>query len=255
MTATTLLMALSLIAGDPTQPDDDLPTITLTTEDRLEFVGGEMPFKAKLKYRDLVQEAFKKQHPEGLKWCGVTLPGNNTLPEIQGFLDGTLKRRPTVIVLFTGTDDIRYAEKLKKNAGRRTGDPFDIPPRVKIPPLSPEQFTAALFDIHQKCTTAGTRLLLCTSMVIGEKHDGSNPLDPMLDEYAELTRKFAAQHKVPICDLRKEFIQYLKGHNPENKESGILTVGKMLSDAGHRFLAELLMMHLGIDPVGLDSNN
>ena len=36
-------------------------------------------------------------------------------------------------------------------------------------------------------------MVLCTPSVIGEKTDGSNPLDKMLDEYCEISRAVAAE--------------------------------------------------------------
>ena len=45
-------------------------------------------------------------------------------------------------------------------------------------------------------------------------------LDARLDEYADISRTVAKELKVPLCDLRKGFQDYLKKNNPDNKESG-----------------------------------
>ena len=57
--------------------------------------------------------------------------------------------------------------------------------------------------------------------VIGEKTDGSNKLDALLEEYAAISRQVAEDTGTTLCDLRVAFIEHLKEHNPDNKERGI----------------------------------
>ncbi len=88
-------------------------------------------------------------------------------------------------------------------------------------------------------------MVLCTPTVIGEKTDGTNKLDKMLEEYAEISRTVAKEQKVTLCDLRKAFLGYLKEHNKENKEASILTGDRVhLNDAGNRFVAEVMLKSL-----------
>lgn len=85
-------------------------------------------------------------------------------------------------------------------------------------------------------------MVLCTPSVIGEKNDGTNKLDKQLDEFAEISRKVAKEMKVPVCDLRKAFIEYLKKNNEENEEKGILTADRVhLNDAGNRLVADEML--------------
>lgn len=49
-----------------------------------------------------------------------------------------------------------------------------------------------------------------------------------------------------MVDLRKSFQDYLKDHNPDNKENGILTGdGVHLNDTGNRFVADLFLTVFG----------
>jgi lysophospholipase L1-like esterase len=81
--------------------------------------------------------------------------------------------------------------------------------------------------------------------VIGEKQDGANPLDAKLDQYADLSRQVAAETNVPVCDLRKAFVEYLKANNPKNADRGLLTGdGVHLNEAGNRFVAETMLESL-----------
>lgn len=81
--------------------------------------------------------------------------------------------------------------------------------------------------------------------MIGEKTGGGNCLDKNLDEYSEISRGLAKELKLTLCDLRKEFTDYLKAQNPDNKESGLLMSDRVhLSDAGNKFVAQAMLKAL-----------
>jgi lysophospholipase L1-like esterase len=95
-------------------------------------------------------------------------------------------------------------------------------------------------------TGVGARVYLCTPTVIGEKTDGKNGLDPMLDEYAEISRKVATDTKTPLVDLHKAFQDYLKEHNKNNAEKGILTGDRVhLNEAGNKLVASEMLKAVG----------
>src|SRR4029077_15731586 len=112
---------------------------------------------------------------------------------------------------------------------------------------SKEAFAAGLKEVIGKCTAAGARVVLCTPSVIGEKKDGTNNLDAKLDEYSEISRGIAKDLKLTLCDLRKEFVDYLTAKNPDNKESGLLTSDRVhLNDSGNAFVAHAMLKALGV---------
>ena len=81
--------------------------------------------------------------------------------------------------------------------------------------------------------------------MIGEKPDGSNPQDAMLDEYAAISRQIAEEKDLDVCDLRAAFVEHQKQHNPENQSEGLLTTdGVHLNEAGNRFVAEAILQTL-----------
>jgi hypothetical protein len=85
-------------------------------------------------------------------------------------------------------------------------------------------------------------VVVCTPSVIGERTDGSNQFDEMLDQYAAISRKVAAELSCQLVDLRKRFIEHLKKHNAENAERGVLTTdGVHLNAAGNRFAADSII--------------
>ena len=90
-------------------------------------------------------------------------------------------------------------------------------------------------------------MILCTPTVIGEKIDGTNEFDKMLDEYSNISRKVARVTGNQLLDLRKEFIAYLKAHNTENVERGILTRDMVhLNKQGNILLSELVLDALNV---------
>lgn len=110
-----------------------------------------------------------------------------------------------------------------------------------------ELFESDLKDIIAKLNTAGARVILCTPSVIGEKNDGSNERDAMLEEYSAVSRKVATDTGSQLCDLRKAFIDHLKANNPDNLPKGILTGdGVHLNPAGNAIVAAEMGKAIGV---------
>ena len=82
---------------------------------------------------------------------------------------------------------------------------------------------------------------------LGEKTDGSNQLDEMLEQYSDVSRKIARETRSQLLDLRKAFLDYLKSHNPDNQAKDVLTTdGVHLNPRGNEFVAEQMLSALGV---------
>jgi lysophospholipase L1-like esterase len=170
-------------------------------------------------YCRLIARAIEKQRPElGVKIVYAGISGHK-VPNLQNRLDrDVLSKQPTIVFIYIGINDVWHSIN-----GRGT---------------SKEKFDAGLRDLIKKITATGAKVVLCTPSTIGEKTDGSNSLDSMLDEYSAISRKVAADTGTTLCDLRKAFLTHLKQHNPENKQRGILTGdGVHLNAEGNKFVA------------------
>ena len=170
-------------------------------------------------YCRLIGEAIEKQRPElGVKIVYAGISGHK-VPDLQGRLDrDVISKKPTIVFIYIGINDVWHSIN-----GRGT---------------SKDRFDAGLRDLIKKITAAGAKVVLCTPSTIGEKNDGSNSLDPMLEEYSAISRKVAADTGATLCDLRRAFLDHLKKQNPDNKERGILTGdGVHLNGAGNKFVA------------------
>jgi lysophospholipase L1-like esterase len=179
-------------------------------------------------YVTKIKEELQSKHKDlDIEIIGAGISGNK-VPNLQSRVDkDVVAKKPTIVFIYIGINDVWHGEKNPANG------------------TSPEKFEAGLKEVIGKCTDAGAKVILCTPTVIGEKKAGGNSLDAKLDEYAGISRKVAAELKLPLCDLRKAFVDYLKDNNPEDKEKGILTGDRVhLNDAGNKLVAETMLKML-----------
>ena len=207
------------------------PSLPLKAKERIVFLGDSITQAGAGKggYITLFRDTLEVKHKDlGIEVLGAGISGNK-VPDLQRRVEkDVLDKKPTVVFIYIGINDVWHGEK----------DPAKG--------TTPEKFEEGLKEVIGKITAAGARVVLCTPSVIGEKTDGSNPLDKKLDEYAAISRKVAKELKLPVCDLRKAFLTYEKENNPTNKRTGVLTGdGVHLNEAGNRFVAEQMLKMFG----------
>jgi isoamyl acetate esterase len=195
----------------------------LRSQDRIVFFGdsitqlGVQPNG----YITIIKDSLSKKFPS-IEIIGAGI-SENKVPDLQARIEtDVIAKIPTVVVVYIGMNDVWHWTS--------TGGT----PKNK--------FEAGLRVIIGRMKQADIRIILCTPSVIGERHDGTNQLDVMVDEYAGMSRRLAQQMKIELCDLRHAFIGYLKTHNPGNEEKGILTSDRVhLNDNGNRFVAHEML--------------
>jgi lysophospholipase L1-like esterase len=147
----------------------DAPAVPLKQGERIVFLGDSITQAGASPkgYVTLIKNALADKHRElGIEVIGAGVSGNK-VPDLQRRLENdVLARKPTLVVIYIGINDIWHGEK-----GPARGTPKD-------------RYEDGLKEIIGKVKGAGGRVLLCPPSVIGEKHDGSNSLDAKLDEYA-----------------------------------------------------------------------
>ena len=179
-------------------------------------------------YVSIVRDSLTARHPAlGLEIIGAGISGNK-VPDLQARLQrDVLDLHPTMVFIYIGINDVWHS---LEPIG---GTPVEV-------------YKAGLKEIIGNLQGAGVRVFLCTPTVIGERHDGANALDPMLEDYAAISRQVAGETGASLVDLRQAFITYLQDHNPANDESGILTYDSVhLSPAGNRLVAQQVLRVLG----------
>ncbi|MCH2183219.1 MAG: GDSL-type esterase/lipase family protein [Mariniblastus sp.] len=178
------------------------------------------------------RRAIEADHPDlDIEVIGAGISGNK-VPDLQRRLQrDVLDKEPSIVVIYIGINDVWHSQN-----GRGT---------------SKQDFRAGLKDIIGKIQSVGGRVVICTPSVIGEKTDGSNSLDGMLDEYADISRQVAGQTGCQLIDLRKAFLEHLKVANQDNAERSILTTdGVHLNAAGNQFVADQMQKGLNLGSTG-----
>ncbi|MFB0516393.1 MAG: SGNH/GDSL hydrolase family protein [Candidatus Neomarinimicrobiota bacterium] len=179
-------------------------------------------------YVAIVRDTLAARHRElGLEVIGAGISGDK-VPDLEERLHrDVLARHPTIVFIYIGINDVWHSIMAVGGTPR-------------------DRYEAGLRSIIRRITSTGARAVLCTPSVIGERHDGTNSLDGMLDEYTAISRQVAREMDVHLIDLRKSFLKYLRRHNAANLESGILTYdGVHLNGAGNRLVAREVLQSLG----------
>jgi lysophospholipase L1-like esterase len=223
------LAAIALfLTASAVQADD--ARIALKKGDRIVFLGDSITQGGggPKGYVTVIKNTLGEKHKDlGIESFNAGISGNK-VPDLQKRLEkDVLSKKPTIVFIYIGINDVWHGEK----------DPARGTPKDK--------FEEGLNDIIGRLTKAGAKVVLCTPTVIGEKKDGANKLDARLDEYSDVSRKVAKEKNLPLCDLRKAFVDYLKTNNPEDKEKGVLTGDRVhLNDAGNKLVAETMLKML-----------
>ncbi len=154
---------------------------------------------------------------------GAGIGGNKVYDLYLRMDSDVLAKNPDVVVIWVGVNDVWH----KASSGTGTdADKF-------------EKFYTAII---KKLQAKNIQVVLCTPSTIGEKTDFSNQQDGDLNQYSNIIRKLAKANNCKLIDLRTKFHDYLLTNNPDNKESGILTVDRVhLNEKGNAFVAEKMM--------------
>lgn len=229
MLRTLLAAAVAFTLTAPVRAADD-STVPLKKGDRIVFLGDSITAGGggANGYITLIKKALDEKHKDlGIETINTGISGNK-VPDLQKRVErDVIGKKPTIVFIYIGINDVWHGQN----------DPAKGTPKDK--------FEAGLKEVIGKITDSGAKVILCTPTVIGEKKDGGNNLDKQLDDYADISRKVAKELKLPLCDLRKAFIAYLKENNKDDKESGVLTGDRVhLNAAGNKLVAETMLKML-----------
>lgn len=230
------LAALAFVFAIPSVTNAEETSSPLKKDDRIVFLGDSITAAAVKPngFITLITDSIEETHPDlGIETFGAGISGNK-VPNLQKRLEkDVLAKKPTIVFIYIGINDVWHWRKNKE--GEMAGG------------TTKEVFESGLKDLVSKINDAGARVILCTPTVIGEKPDGSNERDPMLEEYAAISREVAEDTGSQLVDLRKAFIDHLKENNPDNKPKGILTGdGVHLNPAGNKLVAREMGAALGL---------
>ncbi|MDZ4808821.1 MAG: GDSL-type esterase/lipase family protein [Bacteroidota bacterium] len=180
----------------------------------------EKPYKGYILKMDSLLKVQKKNDQYELSGSGIS--GNKVYDLYLRMEEDVLNKNPDVVVIYVGVNDVWHKTLLGTGTD---ADKF-------------EKFYQAII---KKLKDKNIKVVLCTPAVVGEKTDMSNPLDGDLNKYSNIIRDLAKKNNLPLIDLRKKFIDYLKTNNPDNKEKEVLTYDRVhMNDKGNQFLADAM---------------
>ncbi len=230
----TFILAISAQAAEPTpnNPVNEQGAVKLKQGDRIVFLGDSITAEGNHPegFVKLIKYSVDKAHPDwGVETINAGQAGNRVM-DLQARLQaGVLDKKPSIVFIYIGVNDVGYW-----TARRRVG-------------TTKEQFESGLKEMIGKIKAAGAQVILCTPTVRGEKNDGTNINDKMMEEYSDISRRVAVETQVLLVDLHKTFIDYLKANNPTNQEMGILTRDNChLNAAGNKLVAEQMLKVFGV---------
>jgi lysophospholipase L1-like esterase len=174
-------------------------------------------------YVTRIKEELEKTAKGQYDVIGAGIGGNKVYDLYLRLDDDVLAKTPDVVVIYIGVNDVWH----KATSGTGT---------------DPDKFQKFYEAIIKKLKEKKCKVILCTPATIGEKTDFTDQQDGDMNKYAQFIRDIAKKDNLPLCDLRKAFLEYNLKNNPQNKEKGILTVdGVHLNEKGNQMVADLLL--------------
>jgi len=156
------------------------------------------------------------------EFIGSGIGGNKVYDLYLRLDDDVLAKNPDIVVIYIGVNDVWH----KASFGTGT---------------DPDKFERFYNAILKKLKERNVKVILCTPAVIGERTDFSNQQDGDMNRYSDIIRGIARKNNLLLVDLRQKFLDYNKQHNPDNKESGILTRDRVhLNEKGNQLVGDEL---------------
>jgi len=171
-------------------------------------------------YIDLIkQDLVNKGVADNYEIIGAGISGNKIYDLFLRMDKDVLEQHPDIVYIWVGVNDVWH----KSNYG--TGTDYD-------------KFGKFYDAVVKKIQASGAKVIVVTPAAIGERNDFSNSQDGDLNLYSNWIRKYAADNKLGLVDLRKSFHEYSLANNPNNEEKGILTTDRVhLNAKGNEFVA------------------
>ena len=97
--------------------------------------------------------------------------------------------------------------------------------------------------------------ITCPNRFTGDKFDGTNEKDELLEECSAVVRDVAKEQGLLFVDIRYRMLKFLELNNEDNMSRSILTYdGIHLNEAGHLLLVAIFLKAMGYDNGHLRDN-
>jgi lysophospholipase L1-like esterase len=140
-----------------------------------------------------------------------------------------LRYKPTLSIVFLGTADM-IGFFGKRNAGT---------PQAA--------FKEHMASIVKRIKASGSDVILMTPALLGEQVDPDRKGMRYMRVYCELLRNVAREQAVPLVDLHRAFLDYLREHKKDDTTHGLVTTdGIHFNVTGQEIVARELLQCLGL---------
>lgn len=164
--------------------------------------------------------------PDQYQLVGAGIGGNKVYDLYLRIEEDVLIKKPDLVFIYVGINDVWHKSLLN------TGTDYD-------------KYLMFYQAIINKIQANGGKVILCTPTVIGEQKSNAKEIDVDLNKYAAGIRALAIKNNLPLCDLRKVFVDYENNNNTNNLEKGVLTTDKVhLNQTGNKLVAETMLPFL-----------
>jgi lysophospholipase L1-like esterase len=172
----------------------------------------------------LIGQALQQKGLSGqFDLVGAGIGGNKVYDLYLRMEEDVLAKNPDLVVVWIGVNDVWH----KQSFGTGT---------------DPDKFEKFYTAIIKKLQAKKIKVILCTPTTIGERSDFTNQQDGDLNRYSQIIRNLAKNNDCGLVDLREIFHTYELKNNPENKESGILTLDRVhLNEKGNQLVADSML--------------
>ncbi|WFB36157.1 GDSL-type esterase/lipase family protein [Kiritimatiellota bacterium B12222] len=206
---------------------------TLQKGDRLFFLGDSITVASTSPtgFVTILDETLDQREPDNTYSFHTVAKGGRGVRFLKSSFPSKVEAaNPQVVVIYIGINDVRLVER----------NPND----------NPEQYRSMLTQLVESAQALPAQVVICSPAIRGEKTDGSNPYDALIDQYANICREVAIETQASFINLRSEFMATLKRINPQNDTEGHLTKdGVHPNAAGNKLIANALLTLWGYDPI------
>src|SRR5215813_11353200 len=168
-------LAIALTVALPAFAEDDPATrqVELKKGDHIIFFGDSLTALAGQEepkqhvtkgYVRIVRDTLKEKHKDKDIEVDWVATGGHTVPDLLKRVDkDVIAKKPTIVVIQIGCNDARRIPK--------------------------DTFKSGLEELIDRLQKEKIQVVQCTLTSVGEKHDGTNPDDAKLDEFAAVERE------------------------------------------------------------------
>ena len=218
-----LLFCFSLMASGGTLLIKDGENIGFLGDSLTQFANREYGFIL------LVMGALKAEGVKNLKYIPGGVGGDRS-NSILARLDKFLAKKPTIVILQVGVNDVSWAKK-----------GVDLP-----------QYEKNIREIVARCEKAGARMVLVTPTMHTEDPAFANNVK--LEKYAQAVRDIAKEKNIPLVDWQKNMRQIIASDKIQADKGNHLTIDRVhLNGYGNMYLACAILETLGMEKSKVES--